>query len=163
MEELRIGQWKGYFMEHCDLGIPNRWTNSKWPTDVGNYNMHNYPLMYFLSCFLFVINFQRHMHSICVRNMIKQSKPLQTRYDTTHIYDRYYIRTHVYVFLFSVKKRVFELSRVWLWMWPRGGTPYMVFIGPVFHYTIKTGLKRVGHVGYEWVEDEMCWFAEDMS
>ncbi len=36
--------------------------------------------------------------------MIKQSKPLQTKYDTTHIYDRYYIRTHVYVFLFSVKK-----------------------------------------------------------
>ncbi len=43
------------------------------------------------------------MHSICVWNMIKQSKPLQTRYDTTYIYDRYYIRTHVYVFLFSVK------------------------------------------------------------
>ncbi len=32
--------------------------------------------------------------------------------DTTHIYDRYYIRTHVYVLLLSVKKRVFELSRV---------------------------------------------------
>ncbi len=44
------------------------------------------------------------MHSRYVCNMIKQSKPLQTRYDTTHIYDRYYIRTHVYVFLFSVKK-----------------------------------------------------------
>ncbi len=43
------------------------------------------------------------MHSICVWNMIKQSKPLQTRYDTTYVYDRYYIRTHVYVFLFSVK------------------------------------------------------------
>ncbi len=43
------------------------------------------------------------MHSICVWNMIKQSKPLQTRYDTTSIYDRYYIRTHLYVFLFSVK------------------------------------------------------------
>ncbi len=42
----------------------------------------------------------------------KQSKSLQTRYDRTHIYDKYYIRTHVYVFLFSVKKRVFELSRV---------------------------------------------------
>ncbi len=46
------------------------------------------------------------MHSICVFNMIKHTKSLQTRYDTTHIYDRYYIRTHVYVFLFSVKKRV---------------------------------------------------------
>ncbi len=53
------------------------------------------------------------MHSICEWDMIKQSKPLQTRYDTTYIYDRYYIRTHVYVFLFSAKKRVFELSRVY--------------------------------------------------
>ncbi len=44
------------------------------------------------------------MHSICVWDMIKQSNPLQTRYDTTHIYDRYYIRTHVNAFLFSVKK-----------------------------------------------------------
>ncbi len=43
------------------------------------------------------------MHSIRVWNMIKQSKPLQTRYDTTCIHDRYYMRTHVYVFLFSVK------------------------------------------------------------
>ncbi len=43
------------------------------------------------------------MHSIFVWNMIKQSKSLQTRYDTTYIYDRYYIRTHVCVFLFSVK------------------------------------------------------------
>ncbi len=49
--------------------------------------------------------FQRHMHSICVWDMIKQSKPLQTRYDTTYIYDRYYIRAHVYVLLFSVKKK----------------------------------------------------------
>ncbi len=52
------------------------------------------------------------MHSICVWNMIKQSKSFQTRYDTTSTYDRYYVRIHVYVFLFSVKKRVFELSRV---------------------------------------------------
>ncbi len=58
----------------------------------------------FFAFFLFLINFQLHMHSICVWNMIKQSKPLQTRYDTTYIYDRYYIRTHIYVFLFSVKK-----------------------------------------------------------
>ncbi len=43
------------------------------------------------------------MHSISVWNMIKQSKPLQTRYDSTYIYDRYYIRTHVYMLLFSVK------------------------------------------------------------
>ncbi len=46
------------------------------------------------------------MHSICVWYMIKQNKPLQTRYDTTCIYDRYYIRTHVYVFLVRVKKAV---------------------------------------------------------
>ncbi len=52
------------------------------------------------------------MHSICVWNMIKQSKPLQTRYERTYANERYYIRTHVYVFLLSRKKRVFELSRV---------------------------------------------------
>ncbi len=52
------------------------------------------------------------MHSIYVWNMIKQSKPLQdmfSRYDRTYIYDRYCKRTHVYVFLFSVKKREFDL------------------------------------------------------
>ncbi len=48
------------------------------------------------------------MHSICVWDMIKHSKPLQTRHDTTYIYYSYYIRTHVYIFLFSVKKRVIE-------------------------------------------------------
>ncbi len=46
------------------------------------------------------------MHTICAWNMIKQSKPLQTRYDTTYIDDIYYI------YIFGVKKRVFELSRV---------------------------------------------------
>ncbi len=94
------------------------------------------------------------MHSICVWNMIEQSKPLQTRYDTTYISDRYFIRLHVYGFLFSVKKCVFELSRVWPWRWPCGGTQYMVYIGPVFHNTIKTCLKTVGYCGYEWVEKE---------
>ncbi len=74
---------------------------------------------------------------MCVWNMIKQSKPLQTRYDRTYIYDRYYLRTHVNVFLFSVKKREFGLE----------SDP--VFIGPVFHNTIKTCLKRVGYSGYE--------------
>ncbi len=52
------------------------------------------------------------MHSIFVWNVIKQSKPLQTRYDSTYIYDRYYVRTRAYVFLFSVKTPIFELSRV---------------------------------------------------
>ncbi len=113
--------------------------------------------------FLFLINFQRHMHSICVLNMIKQSKPLQRRYNRINVYDRYYIRTHIYVFLSSVQKRVFELPRVRPWRWPRGGTPYMVFICPVFHYTFKTCLRRVWHCGYEWVEKEMCRFAVDMS
>ncbi len=90
--------------------------------------------MLHVSCFfLFLINFKRQMYSVYVWNLIEQSKPLQTRYDTTYIYARYYIRTHVSVFLLSVKKRVFELSRVWPWRWPHGGTPYMVLIGPVFH------------------------------
>ncbi len=108
--------------------------------------------------FLFVINLLRHVHSIYVWHVTKQSKSLQTRYDTIYIYifiyiyDRYYIRTHVYLFPFSVIKRVFELLRVWPWRWPRGGTPHMVFIGPVFHNTIKTCSKSVGHGGYEWVE-----------
>ncbi len=65
--------------------------------------------------------------------------------------------------IFNVKKHVFELSRAWPWRWSPGGTPYMVFIGPVFHYIIKTYLKRVGHCGYEWVGKEMGRFAEDMS
>ncbi len=43
------------------------------------------------------------MHSIGVWNMIKQSKPLQTRYDMTYIYDRYYIITHVFMFLLVLK------------------------------------------------------------
>ncbi len=43
------------------------------------------------------------MHSICVWNMIKQSKPLQTRYNMANVYDRNAIRTHVYLFLFRVK------------------------------------------------------------
>ncbi len=93
--------------------------------------------MLHLSRFLFLTNFQQHVHSICVWYMIKQSKPLQTRYDTTYIYDRYYIRTHVYMFIFSVKIRVFEFSRNWPWRWPCRDTPYMVFIGLVYHYTIK--------------------------
>ncbi len=54
------------------------------------------------------------MHSICVSNMIEQSNPIQTRYDTTYISDRYFFRTHIYVFLFSVKKCVFELSQAYL-------------------------------------------------
>ncbi len=44
---------------------------------------------------------------------------------------------------FKCEERVLEFSRVWPWRWPRGGTPCMIFIGPVFHYTIKTCLKRV--------------------
>ncbi len=67
----------------------------------------------------------------------------------TCIYDKYYIRTHVYVFLFSVKNtclnyREFDLEGDLV-----GVAPYMVFIGPVFHYTITACLKTVGHCGYE--------------
>ncbi len=40
----------------------------------------------------------------------KTKQTPSNKYDMTYIYDRYYIRTHVYVFLLSVKKRVFELS-----------------------------------------------------
>ncbi len=44
------------------------------------------------------------MHSICVWNMIKQSK----LYYTTAIHDRYYIRTHVYEFIFKCEKNTFS-------------------------------------------------------
>ncbi len=57
----------------------------------------------FFPFFLFSINFHR-KYIPSLWNMIKQSEFLLKRYDTTYIYDRYYIRTHVYVFLFSVKK-----------------------------------------------------------
>ncbi len=43
------------------------------------------------------------MQSIFVRNMIKQNESLLTRYDTIYIYDRCYVRTHVYVISLSVK------------------------------------------------------------
>ncbi len=66
------------------------------------------------------------MHSICVLNMIQQSKPLQTRYNRTYIYDRYYIRTHVYVLLFSVQKRVFVLSCVWAHAWYLSGQSFII-------------------------------------
>ncbi len=94
------------------------------------------------------------MHSICVWNMIKQSKFLQTRYDTTYIYDRYYI------FLVwknaGLNYREIDLEGYLVGV-------YMVFIDPVFHNTSKTCLKRIAQSGNEWVEKEMCRFAEDMS
>ncbi len=43
------------------------------------------------------------------------------------------------------------------------GYHYMVIIGPVFHNTIKTCLKKVGHGDYEWEEKELCRLTEDMS
>ncbi len=52
--------------------------------------------------FIFIY-FQRHVHSISLWGMIKQSKRLQTRYATTYIYDKYYTGTHLYAFLLSVK------------------------------------------------------------
>ncbi len=54
------------------------------------------------------------MHSMCMCNMIKQSKPLQTRYDTTYMYDKYYKRTHVYVFLFSVNNACLNFRELYL-------------------------------------------------
>ncbi len=96
--------------------------------------------MLHFSCFLFLINFQRYMHCIYVWIMIKQSNSLQTRFDTAHMYDRLCIRTHAYVFLFSVKKTRDWINASWPWRWPRAGTSYMEFIGPGFHNTSK----RVG-------------------
>ncbi len=42
-----------------------------------------------------------------------------------------------------------RLSRVWPLRRPCGGTQCVVFIGPIFHNTIETCLKRVAHGGYE--------------
>ncbi len=63
--------------------------------------------------------------------------------DTTYIYDRYYIRTHVYVLLFSVKKnaclnyREFDLD------------VDLIGVPQTWYISIKTFLKRVGHGGDE--------------
>ncbi len=123
------------FLFECTWhSFPNNWTSVVFV--IG---------MLHFSRFLFLMNFQWHMHSIFVWNMKKQSESRQTRYDTTYINDSYY----VYVFLFSVKKRVLELSRVWPWRWPCEGTPCVVFIRPIFHNTIETCLKRIGHGGCE--------------
>ncbi len=88
------------------------------------------------------------MPSICVLNMIKQSKSLQTRHDVTYINDRYYTRTHVYVFLFMGKNACLNYRELGV----EGdlvGCPIHGILGLVFHNTIKTYLKRVGHGGYE--------------
>ncbi len=58
-----------------------------------------------------VANYASYTSHMCVE-YDKTKLTLQTRYDTTYIDDIYYIRTHVYVFRFGVKKRVFELSLV---------------------------------------------------
>ncbi len=39
----------------------------------------------------------------------------------------------------------------------------MVFIGQIYHNTIETCLKRIGHGGYEKWKKKMCRFVEDMS
>ncbi len=102
--------------------------------------------MLHFSRFLFLINFLRHMHSICVWNMVKQSNPLQTRYDRTYVYDRYYIRTHIYVFLFSVKK-----TRVWV----------------IASLTLKVTLGGVPHTWYLSAQSfitllKLVWREKDM-
>ncbi len=66
-----------------------------------------------------------------------------------YIYDKYYIKTHVVVFLFSVKNACLNYREFGLEGYLVGGTPYVLFIGPIFHNTIETCLKRVGHGGYE--------------
>ncbi len=60
-------------------------------------------------------------------NVINQNKPLQARYDTTHICGKYYLRTHVYVYLFNVKKaclnyREFDLEG------DLGGLPHIWYL-----------------------------------
>ncbi len=45
------------------------------------------------------------MHPIFVWNMIRQIEPLNTRYDTTYMHDRYLVIIHIYVSLFGVKKQ----------------------------------------------------------
>ncbi len=44
------------------------------------------------------------------------------------------------------------------------GVPHAWYLSAhFFHNTNKTCLKCVGYCGFEWVEKEMCLFAEDMS
>ncbi len=50
------------------------------------------------------------MHFTCVWNMIKQSESLQTRHDTTYLYDRCYIRTHVCEKNACLNYRAFDLE-----------------------------------------------------
>ncbi len=64
------------------------------------------------------------MHSIYVWSMINKANPFKQ--DSAHISDRYYVRTHIYVFLFNEKKtRVLIIARwtlkVTLWGYPIGG------------------------------------------
>ncbi len=54
------------------------------------------------------------------------------------------------------------------WVWKNAYLNYREFdlevdLVGVPYNTTKTWLKIVGHGGYEWVENEMCRFAEDMS
>ncbi len=60
------------------------------------------------SSLLFLKKFQRHVHSLCVcgirSNKTNAFKQDMIRYIYIYIYDRYSIKTHEYVFLFSVKK-----------------------------------------------------------
>ncbi len=43
------------------------------------------------------------------------------------------------------------------------GVPHTWYLSVQSFIRLKTCLKRVWHCGYEWVEKEMCRFAEDMS
>ncbi len=82
--------------------------------------------------------------------MIKQSKPLQTRYDRAYIYDRYYIRTHVYVFLFSVKTNACLNYREFDLKGDLVGVLHAWYLSAQSFITLlKLCLKRVGHCGSE--------------
>ncbi len=153
-----VNLWRPYSNDHCQNYAANFPYNVRWVGLAPSHDISsriikcvshcravcsNINLLYDMNALpIIVVSFNS--HALCVTRLnvlwyvwklIKQSKSLQTRYDKTHVYNRYDNRTHVYVFLLSVKKHVVELSRVWPWRWPRGGTTCKVFIGPVFHKT----------------------------
>ncbi len=62
--------------------------------------------------------------------------------DTTYIYDIYYIRTHVYVLLFSVKNACLNYCELDL-------DTDLVGVPHTWYLCTKTCWKRVGHGGFE--------------
>ncbi len=121
-----VNEWK----KKC-VGFQWKWVSKRtvrsWEWNIRKKCCLSYNWTYFV----ITSNCQRFM-----QNIMSKQTPSNKLWCDIYIYDRYYIRTHVYMFLFTLNKRVFELSRVWPWRWTRGGTPCMVLIGPFFHYTL---------------------------